>query len=86
MGYFLIGLVLSLLMLLGIILLVFFNKPGCKHCVYCSCCGFILLFFIYFIVALIFGILTPTSYMLCSTFDKLLGNQTAIKTLTESLG
>lgn len=86
MGYFLIGLILSLLMLLAIILYVFFKKQCCKHCVYCSCCGFIFLFFIYFIFAVVFGILAPTSYMLCSTVDNLLGNKTAIQQLTSSLG
>ena len=74
MGFFLLGLVISLFMLLGMVLMFFFDKPCCKHCVYLSCCGYLLVFILYFLISLLFGLLTPTSYIICDTFTTLLGN------------
>jgi hypothetical protein len=86
MGFFLLGLVASLLLILGFVLMFFFDKACCKHCVYLSCFLMGLLFILYFIVAVVFGILTPSSYMICEGANNLFNNKTAIQTLTSSFG
>lgn len=78
MGYFLAGLFFSLLTVLSLSLMFFFNTKCCKHLVYLNCFFLLLMFILYFIGALLVGVLTPASYVACEGVSSFMGNSSAI--------
>ena len=85
-GYFLVAVVLSLLMLLGLALMFCFEKHCCKHLVYLTCFFFGVFFILYLMGALLFGILAPASFVLCEGYNNLFNNVTALNQLMSGLG
>lgn len=77
---------LSVLVLIGVILTAFFDKPRCRFCMYFFCIIMVLILILGFLISALLSVLTPIMYMSCTVLNPGLNTQAGFLNLTANLG